>query len=119
MSSLLEATVEFEKILPNQLYYTIHTASNQEYGNLHKIYYDIANISEEDEELIKVLKPFIEVTSINVAHYDTKVVMLREYLLSKGYKVKGFEYNKLDLFYGTVRNVISWGKNGINTLLKG
>lgn len=79
-SQLLEATLEFEKILPKYSYNAINTSSDPAYGELHHIYYDVADHTKEDPALIKLLQPFVKMTHMTITHYDPCVEDLRKYL---------------------------------------
>lgn len=77
---LLETTIQFERILPKHGCAEIDTAYTKEYGELHRVYYDVADLNSEDPDLIARLQPFIKRTNMIISGDDTEVAKLREYL---------------------------------------
>ena len=96
-SELVNAVINFESVLPVYFFTILKTCDSIAFGELHRVYYDVVNIDEEDPELIKLLQPFITSNIINIAHYDPHVIALRKYLTNSGYKTK-VQDNTLDHF---------------------
>lgn len=96
-SELINAVINFESVLPIYFFTRLTTYDSIAFGELHRVYYDVVNINEEDPELIKLLQPFITSSVINIAHYDPHIIALRKYLINSGYKTK-VQDNSLDHF---------------------
>jgi hypothetical protein len=89
MSKLREAVVEFERCLPKNpgSWTHINTRETWAYGQLHRVYYDVAKLGEEDPALVSVIKPFVVQNgsgkprvSMTPNEHDPEVVELRRYL---------------------------------------
>lgn len=85
-SKLYQAAVAFEKSLPKTGWTHINTRENWSYGELHRVFYDLTNLDDEDQELVAVVKPFVQQftgrprVSMTPNHYDPEVVALRNFL---------------------------------------
>ena len=85
MSALYNATVAFEKILPKPEQvesWNIETQFDYAFGELHRVFYDVCDVSQEDPWLIAVVKPFVVNNHMHVSSFDIAVTELRYYLKS-------------------------------------